>query len=134
MTSNISKHTESSDGSYHGGEHRDNNEIHLKLRVKAIVEEQRIHHGFIKYLSLKGATLFLDHNLQNINTIKLQIHIPPNFEIQENPRVVEVSGKVLYSIYDSKEWQFRSAINFDHFYSESDRKYIESKIAHIKSR
>lgn len=101
--------------------------VHVRWHVDAFIDGQGMHRGFIKDISVKGADIFLEHNMQNVKLIKLHIHVPP-LNITEAHHVVEVSGKVIYSSHDSDELLFRTGIKFLEFHSESDRAYLQSRV------
>ena len=76
---------------------------------------------------MNGADIFLEHSLQNVKFVKLHISLPP-LSVTDNPRVVEVSGKIVHVVYDSNESFFRAGINFLKFNLESDLAYLKSRI------
>lgn len=98
-----------------------------KWHVDVLVNGHDVYHGYVKEVSMQGASLFLDHNLQGSKQIGLQIHIPP-LTATEKLRVVEVTAKINSTIYDSDEDYFRTGINFIKFSSEADSAYLESRI------
>lgn len=79
----------------------------------------------IRGISSKGADILLDRNLQKIKLIQLHIHVPPG-DVTNSPRIVDVSGKVIYSAYDSDEYTFRSGVIFTEFKVASDQNYLHS--------
>jgi PilZ domain len=99
---------------------------HFKWHVD-VLAEGHVYHGFVKDISMKGANLFLDHNLQNAKLIKLHIHVPP-LVVTSQPRVIEVSAKIISTIYDGNEDSFRSGIIFQKFTQESEQAYLHSRI------
>lgn len=108
-------------------ESRTERRVHVRWHVDVFIDGQGMHRGFIKDISVKGADIFLEHNMQNVKLIKLHIHVPP-LNITEAHHVVEVSGKVIYSSHDSDELLFRTGIKFLEFHSESDRTYLQSRV------
>lgn len=109
-------------------ENRGEPRIHVRWHVDAIIDGPGVYHGYVKSISVKGMDVFLERNLQNVKLIKLQIHVPPLHKTN-NPHTVIVTGKILYSAYDSKESLFRSGISFLEFNSESDLNYLQSCLA-----
>lgn len=101
---------------------------HVRWHVDAIIDGPGVYHGFVKSISMQGMDVFLERNLQNVKLIKLRIHVPPLHKTN-NPHAVVVSGKILYSAYDSKESFFRSGVSFLKFDLESDRAYLQSCLA-----
>ena len=100
----------------------------LRLRVIAMADEFGTHQGFVRDISLSGTSLYLDRSPQNIKSIRLQIAVPPRV-VKEKPRVIEVSGKIIYTVYESYELGFRSGISFIKFINESDQEYLQSRLA-----
>ena len=98
-----------------------------KWHADVLVDGHDVSHGFVKDISMHGAKLFLDHNLQNVKQVRLQIHIPP-LQATAAPHVIEVTAKVSDTIYDSDEEFFRSGVTFIKFLLESDSAYLESRI------
>ena len=99
----------------------------IDVNPDVLVDGHDVYHGFVKNISMHGAKLYLDHNLQNVKQIKLQIHIPP-LQAATPPHVIEVLAKVSDSTYDSDEEYFRSGIVFIKFSLEADSGYLESRI------
>lgn len=98
-----------------------------KWHTDILVDGHDVYHGFIKDISMHGTKLFLDHNLQNLKQVKLQIQIPP-LHATDKHHVIEVTAKIIDSIYDSDEEYFRSAVVFQQFSSEAESAYLESRI------
>lgn len=116
-----------------GKEHRSVPRFFVKWRAVALIDEQDRHHGFIKDISIKGAAVFLDRNLQSVEFIKLHIHIPPS-HVTNTARTVQVYGKVVYAVYDSRELLFRSGIHFLRFDSEHDPGFLEMYLTNCQPR
>lgn len=116
----------SATGGVHAAPHAHAHASH-KWHTDVIVEGHDVYHGFVKEISMQGAKLYLEHNLQNDKLVKLQIHIPP-LEAAVEPHVIEVTAKINYTIYDSVEDFFRSGVNFTRFSLESDSAYLETRI------
>jgi len=102
--------------------------IHVRWHADALIDGYDVYHGFIKDISSRGTDIFLDRNLQSVKLIKLHIHVPP-LSVTSDPHVVEVSGKIIYTAYDSKESCFHAGINFLQFNLEPDLAYLRSRIA-----
>jgi hypothetical protein len=101
---------------------------HFKWNVEVRVDGHDVYHGFVKDITMYGLHLFLEHNLQYSKLVKLHIHVPPLDS--ENPHhILEVTGKITATIYDSSEDFFRSSIEFLEFTFETDREYLKSRIA-----
>ena len=65
--------------------------------------------------------------MQNANFVKLHIHVPP-LDVTSPHRVLEVSGKITSTVYESSEGAFRSGVVFLQFTRESDRTYLQSRM------
>lgn len=88
------------------------------------------HHVFEAYtkdLSIKGATLYLDHNPEKTRSVSLRIQVPPLAE-GASPHIVDIEGRVVYAIHDSDALLFRAGIQFGRFISEADRDFLESRL------
>jgi len=106
-------------------EHRSVPRFQVKWRAVALLDEQSRHHGFIKDISIHGAAVFLERNLQAVEVVKLHIQIPPSHTLKA-PHVIEVYGKVVYTVYDNRELLFRAGICFLKFGSERDPALLEA--------
>ena len=103
-------------------------EPHPHVRWHAdVLADGHVYHGLIKDVSMQGANLFLEHNLQNTRLIKLHIHVPPLLATSP-PHVLDLSAKIISTIYDGGENSFRSGIIFQKFALESDQAYLQSRI------
>jgi hypothetical protein len=98
---------------------------HFKWHAEVLVDGHYVFQGIVKDISMRGLNLVLDHNLQNSKFVKLHIHIPP-FDISSPHHVLEVSGKITSTVFDSGEEAFRSGISFIQFTLDSDQKYLQS--------
>jgi len=98
---------------------------HFKWHAEILVDGHDVYQGIVKDISMKGFNLILDHNLQKSKLVKLHIHIPP-LDISSPHHVLEVSGKISSTVYDSGEKAFRSGISTIQFTLDSDQKYLQS--------
>ncbi|HCI14917.1 MAG TPA: hypothetical protein DFK12_13510 [Gallionellaceae bacterium] len=113
-----------------GKEHRTVQRYMVKWRVAAFVDHQELHHGHLKDISIKGAAILLERNLQSAEFVKLHIYVPPPAP-SRIPCIIEVVGKVIYSIYDAKDHRFRVGVNFLKFATEHDPVFLAD---HLESR
>lgn len=102
--------------------------IHVRWHADAFVDGEGVYQGFVKDISLKGTDIFLERNLQKVKIVRLSIYVPPVSKTNSH-HVMEISGKVIYTAYDSKESLFHTGVNFLRFNLESDRAYLQSRIA-----
>jgi hypothetical protein len=102
--------------------------VHHKWHADVLVDGHDVYQGYVKNMSMKGVHLFLDHNLQNVKRVKLHIHIPPLIT-SEPHHVLEVTGDITSTVYDSDEESFRSGVNFREFTLKSDQAYLQSHLA-----
>ena len=114
-------------------EHRSVPRFYVKWRTVAFVDAQNQHHGFIKDISTKGASVFLDRNLQSLEFIKLHIHVPPSHALKV-PRLIEVYGKIVYTTHDINEFLFRTGISFLKFDSQHDSVFLEKHLTDYHTR
>ena len=105
-------------------EHRSVPRFYVKWGVIAFVDAQSQHRGLIKDISIKGAAVLLERNLQSLEFIKLHIQIPLSHTLKQ-PRIIQVHGRVIYSTHDSRELLFRTGVNFLKFDSEHDQSFLE---------
>lgn len=121
-------------GNAENKEHRAEPRFRVRWRTTAFVDAQGLHHGSVKDISTKGAAVLLGRNLQSQGIIKLHIYVPPP-HTSNISCIVEVYGKIAYSIYDGHEQLFRVGVTFLKFHSESDpaflEKYLTSHLASI---
>ena len=101
--------------------------IHVKWYVDALADG-RLFHGFIKSISTQGTDVYFDVNLNKVKSLKLRIHVPPASKTSP-PHFIEVSGKVVYTSYNSEESLFHASVHFLDFTQESDRQDLQSRIA-----
>lgn len=109
------------------GDLRERTRTPTRLRVTAIIEAYGILQGYVRDISINGASLYVEHNLHIHKSIELQLIIPPQV-VNEPPRVVVVAGKIVYSVYESYELGFRAGIHFLKFNNEADIAYLQSRI------
>lgn len=109
------------------GDARNEPRFHFRLAVDVLVDGREFHHGFVKDISLEGATLYIDRNFQKPKSIQLHIKVPPIIAATK-PHVVKVAGTIVYSIYDCDEMRFRSGVNFDQFNTPSDRDFLQERL------
>jgi len=107
--------------------------IYVKWHADALIDGYGVYRGFVKDISLTGTNIFLDYDLPSVKLVKLRIYVPPLIRTS-NHHVVEVSGKIIYTAYDSNEFLFRAGVNFHQFNFESDLTYLQSRIANHQSR
>ena len=85
-----------------------------------------MYHGFINDISTVGASFYLDSSLHT-KKCSLHIHVPP-LDLKNEPHIIEVSGKVVYEVYDGDQQLFRAAIDFLRFNPESDLEYLRERL------
>ena len=112
-------------------DHRFEPRIRVKWHADACIDESAVYQGFIKDISMHGTDIFLSMNLQKIKSLKMRIYVPP-LSKKELPHSMEVTGKVIYSAYDSNEFLFHTGIKFLQFESESDQVLLQSRIRLLK--
>jgi hypothetical protein len=100
---------------------------HCRWHADAIVDGHENYQGIVNDVSMRGVNFIVEHNLQNSRLIKLQIHIPP-LVVTAPQHIVEVTGKITSTVYDSVEDSFRSGINFIEFTLAADRAFLQSRI------
>ncbi|OGS99997.1 MAG: hypothetical protein A3F73_04150 [Gallionellales bacterium RIFCSPLOWO2_12_FULL_59_22] len=108
-------------------EHRREPRFRVKWPTVVVVNEQKSCRGLIKDISTKGAAVFLDINLQSTKFVNLHIYLPP-LNVETGPHIIEVYGKVIYSVHDSNECLFRSGITFLKYHQEPDQTHLNDRL------
>lgn len=108
-------------------EQRGEPRFRVQWHAAASFDGHHVFAGYTKDLSIKGATLYLDHNPEKAKSVSLRIQVPPLSE-GAPPHVVDVEGRVVYAIHDSEEQLFRAGIHFNRFIKDSDRDFLESRL------
>lgn len=108
-------------------ENRGERRIHVRWHVDVLIEGH-IWQGFVKEISIGGASIFLEHNCHKTKNVKLHIHVPPNKKSSSH-HVLDISAKINISVYDCGETLFRSNVKFLKFNLDSDSAYLLSCIA-----
>jgi hypothetical protein len=101
---------------------------HVRWHADVLVDGHKALKGVVKDISTKGVNLLLDHNLQNSKHIKLHIQIPHHL-VSNDHHILEVSGIISFSIYDSAEDSFRSIISPLEFPKNLDVAYLQTHVA-----
>ena len=109
-------------------ERRNELRAHVRWHVDAFIDGHDVYHGYVKEISPEGADIFIDHNLQQVKSIRLHIFVPP-LRVTDDHHGIEVSGKIIYVAHDPDELLFRTGIKFLKFTSESDLAYLRSRVA-----
>lgn len=91
------------------------------------------HYGRVKDISLHGAAILNELNLKPGTRVTLNIHMPTLNRLCE-PKVLIVHGTIAYTAHDTSLMCFRSGISFAKFEQESDKAYLEERLAnnHVK--
>lgn len=111
-----------------GKEHRTAQRYIARWRVTASVDQNSLHHGHLKDISTKGAAVLFEQNFQVAKFIKLHIYMPPP-PPGRLPCIVEVIGRVVYTIHDPKEHRFRTGIEFLKFATTHDPHFLDNHLA-----
>jgi len=110
----------------HGTEHHDSPRHVVKWHADVLIDGHASH-GIVHEISESGATLFLELNPEKVKRLSLHIHVPPPDD-KHAQHIVEVEGKVVYSIHDNQEKLFRAGIRFTRFAQESDQAFLTSRL------
>lgn len=108
-------------------EKRSEHRVHVRWHAEALIEGH-IWQGYVRDISAGGVNILLEHNCQNVSIVKLHIHVPPDSK-SSAPHILDITGKVIYTAYDSDESLFRSGIKFLKFNSPSDSGFLSSFLA-----
>jgi hypothetical protein len=105
--------------------------FHVHWHVVTELDKHGICHGFIKEISIQGATLFLDHDLIKVKTILLEIESPA-LQPQAPPHILAIDCHVIYAIHDSEERMFRTGIHFHKFRIDSDKDFLDHRLRNFE--
>lgn len=107
-------------------EHRKAPRYRVKWKAKILIDDKSTHQGFINDISMIGASICLN---TSIHTTKctLRILVPP-LNLVSKPRLIEVSGKSVYVVFDGRLQFYRLAISFLGFRQEADRAFLEEHL------
>lgn len=97
-----------------------------KWRIDIVNNGQSIHSGFSNDISTLGASIYLNSSLLQVKSTFL-IHVPPHSPTSKS-HVMEISGNILYVVYDGSKQLFRVAVNFLRFNQEADRTYLGERL------
>jgi len=100
----------------------------VSWRVAVSVNGQEWHYGRAKDISLHGAAILNELNLKPGTRVTLSIHMPTLNRLCE-PKVLIVHGTIAYTAHAANLMCFRSGISFAKFEQESDRAYLEERLA-----
>lgn len=105
----------------------------VSWRVAVSVNGQGLHYGRAKDISMHGAAILNELNLKPGTRVTLSIHMPTLNRLCE-PKVLIVHGTIAYTAHDTSLMCFRSGISFAKFEQESDKAYLEERLAnnHVK--
>jgi hypothetical protein len=128
----LSLSPQKSTGAVERNEQRKTPRFRVKWHADILVDEQCKDQGFIHDISTMGAAIYLNSSL-SIEKCTLHIHVPP-LNLQSESHVIEVSGEIVYVVYDGDKQLFRAAISFIRFHLESDRAYLDERLTkyHLK--
>lgn len=108
-------------------EHRTVQRYIVKWHCTASIDAEKLHHGHIKDISIKGAAILHDHNFRSVEFIKLQVYVspPPPARIA---CIVSVLCKVVYTLFDSREQRYRTGVSFLKFATDHDPAFLEEHL------
>lgn len=125
--SDLSAPTHDTDPGQGGGERRNEARFRVHWHVAASLDGRRWYQGFLKDISIEGATLYLDHNLEHHRAITLQIQVPP-LAAHAPAHLIGIDCHSVYSIHDNSEQMFRTGVMFTKFHQEADRDFLETRL------
>jgi hypothetical protein len=108
----------------HGTEHRDSARHIVRWHADVLFGGHACQ-GIVHEISESGATIFLELNPGKIKTLSLHLHVPP-LDDKHGQHIVEVEGKIVYSIHDNEEQLFRAGVHFSEFAKGSDPAFLAS--------
>lgn len=108
-------------------EQRREHRFRVGWHVDIVFPDRSAHRGFIKDISILGAAVFLEES-PNSDDAELHIHIPPLDRVSQ-PHIVVISSRMVYVVFDGDKRQFRAAYVFSRYHQESDRAYLEERLA-----
>ncbi len=114
-----------------GNEQRREPRFHVHWHVATELDKHGICLGFIKEISIQGATLYLDHDLIKVKKIILEIQVPA-LQPHTAPHILAIDCQVIYAIHDSDEQMFRTGIHFDKFQVESEKDFLDHRLKNFE--
>lgn len=107
--------------------------VAVSVNGQDLVNGQGWHYGRVKDISLHGAAILNELNLKPGTRVTLNIHMPTLNRLCE-PKALIVHGTIAYTAHDTSLMCFRSGISFAKFEQESDKAYLEERLAnnHVK--
>ena len=99
----------------------------VNWHAEIVFADQTVHRSFINDISVQGASVFLGDNVTT-EEATLHIHIPPLTKTSP-PHVLVVSGRMVYTVFDSDKQMYRIAFVFLRFRQEPDRAYLEERLS-----
>lgn len=102
----------------------------VKWHATVLLRGNAAYHGIVKDISIKGAAILLERNLQEVKLVTLHLHVPP-FDAIGVARIVKMEGKLIYSVHDHDELFFRAGFHFIKFKSESDLNHLRSRLTNL---
>jgi c-di-GMP-binding flagellar brake protein YcgR len=83
-------------------------------------DKHDIYHGRTHDLSVWGASVFVDHNIFMIAEVVLLLAIPPLHPGQKET-IIEIECRMIYTILDNEQSQFRIGVRFLSFKGDGKR-------------
>lgn len=109
------------------GVQRHHPKFHVHWHVGTRLENHGVCFGYIKEVSILGATLFLDHDLTKVKSIQLEIQVPA-LQPHTPPHLVDIDCRVVSVIHDSEERMFRTGVQFTRFLVEADKDFLDQRL------
>jgi len=85
-------------------------------------EKNEIFHGRTYEVSLKGASIFSDHNIFFTGRVTILLAVPW-YRGKQKEKIIEIKGRMVYTILSSDGHQFRIGLQFLSF-KEGEERYI----------
>lgn len=104
----------------------------IKWHIDILIDGQSTYRGIANDISTQGVSIYLNRNLSATRCV-LHLHVPPH-DLAKKSHIIAVSGKVIYTVYDSSKQSFRAAVSFLNFNLESDLAYLGERLVkhHLK--
>lgn len=109
---------------------------HLRIPARwkvALVKDHQsgeIYHGLTNEVSPEGMSIISDHNIYTDDDITLLLALPP-LHPGKKEKIIEVQGRMVYTVHCSSGKGFRIGVRFGHFKRDGAkflRQYLEKRV------
>lgn len=103
--------------------------LHVHWRVAIVYNnngKNEIFHGRTHDLSIRGASIYSDHNIFVEEPVNVLLGIP-SLSTNQGDKIIEISSRMIYTVLASNHHQFRIGLHFLRF-KEDGRKILAANL------